>query len=256
MSTIITEFPVSGVTLIRINRPEVRNALNLEVRRELAELFDKMTNDADVRCVVLTGNEKAFAAGADIAEMMDAGTIEMMSRGIHKLLKPIAEFSKPLIAAVNGYALGGGCELAMHADIIIAGENAQFGLPEVRLGVMPGGGGTQRLIRAVGKFKAMKMLLTGDFVSAREANTMGLVSEVVPDADVEGRAIEMASQIASYATLGLAQIKEVITAGQDLSLESALMLERKALQLLFASQDKKEGMRAFLEKRKPVFQGK
>lgn len=137
MSLIKVEDPSAGVTLLRINRPEVRNALNLEVRRELAKLFPELASSSDVRCVVITGNEKAFAAGADIKEMAGAGAIEMMSRGIHNLLQPIANFPKPLIAAVNGFALGGGCELAMHADIIIAGENAKFGLPEVKLGGCP-----------------------------------------------------------------------------------------------------------------------
>jgi enoyl-CoA hydratase/carnithine racemase len=256
MSLIKVEDPSAGVTLLRINRPEVRNALNLEVRRELAKLFPELASSSDVRCVVITGNEKAFAAGADIKEMAGAGAIEMMSRGIHNLLYPIANFPKPLIAAVNGFALGGGCELAMHADIIIAGENAKFGLPEVKLGVMPGGGGTQRLVRAVGKFKAMLMVLTGEIFSAQIANNMGLVSEVVPDAQVLTRALGLARHIADLPPLAVAQIKEVTLAGQNASLESALMLERKALQLLFASEDQKEGMSAFLEKRKPTYRGK
>ena len=256
MPLVLKEYPGSGVVRLRINRPDVRNALNMEVRHVLAHLFQEMSRAEDVRCVVLTGNEKAFAAGADIKEMAGAGAIDMMLRGIHHLLQPIADFPKPLIAAVNGYALGGGCELAMHADIIIAGEHAQFGLPEVKVGVMPGGGGTQRLVRAVGKFKAMKILLTGEIVSAQMAYEMGLVSEVVPDSQVENRALELAAQIAALPPLSVAQIKEVILAGQNASLESALIMERKALHLLFASEDQKEGMRAFLEKRKPVFQGK
>jgi enoyl-CoA hydratase len=256
MSLIKVEDPSAGVTLLRINRPEVRNALNLEVRRELAKLFHELASSSDVRCVVITGNEKAFAAGADIKEMAGAGAIEMMSRGVHNLLQPIANFPKPLIAAVNGFALGGGCELAMHADIIIAGENAKFGLPEVKLGVMPGGGGTQRLVRAVGKFKAMLMVLTGEIFSAQIANDMGLVSEIVSDAQVLKRALELAMHIADLPPLAVAQIKEVTLAGQNASLESALMLERKALQLLFASEDQKEGMSAFLEKRKPTYRGK
>ena len=256
MSLIKVEEPSANVTLIRINRPEVRNALNLEVRRELAKLFPELASSSDVRCVVITGNEKAFAAGADIKEMAGAGAIEMMSRGIHNLLQPIANFPKPLIAAVNGFALGGGCELAMHADIIIAGENAKFGLPEVKLGVMPGGGGTQRLVRAVGKFKAMLMVLTGEIFSAQMATDMGLVSEIVPDEQALTRALELARHIADLPPLAVTQIKEVTLAGQNASLESALMLERKALQLLFASEDQKEGMSAFLEKRKPTYRGK
>lgn len=252
---VVRQRPAPGVTLLRLNRPAARNALNLALRRELAAHFTELANDPETRCVVLTGNEKAFAAGADITEMANAGAIEMMQRGIQRLLSPIASFPKPLIAAVNGYALGGGCELAMHADIIVAGEGARFGLPEARLGVIPGGGGTQRLIRAVGKFKAMRMLLTGDLISARDACAMNLVSEVVDDAEVETQAIALATQIAGLAPLALAQIKEVVLAGQDISLDSALTLERKGLQLLFASADQKEGMRAFIEKRPPRFVG-
>jgi len=256
MPLILVENPSAGVTLVRINRPEVRNALNLELRAELAGLFQKLSRSADVRCVVLTGNEKAFAAGADVKEMAGAGAIEMMSRGTHNLLRPIADFPKPLIAAVNGFALGGGCELAMHADIIIAGENAKFGLPEVKLGVMPGGGGTQRLLRAAGKFKTMSMVLTGQLISAQAADKIGLVSEVVPDAQVMSKALELAQHIAELSPLAVALIKEAVLAGQNASLESALALERKSLQLLFASEDQKEGMAAFLEKRKPLFKGK
>jgi enoyl-CoA hydratase/carnithine racemase len=161
-----------------------------------------------------------------------------------------------VIAAVNGYALGGGCELAMHADIIVAGESARFGQPEVRVGIMPGAGGTQRLTRAVGKFQAMKMVLTGRPVSAAEALRMGLVSEVTPDARVVETALEMAETIAAMPPLAVMQIKEVLLAGQDASLGAALMLERKAFQLLYDSRDQKEGMRAFIEKRRAKFEGK
>lgn len=252
---VVRERPVPRVTLLRLNRPDALNALNLALRRELAGLFTELADDPETLCVVLTGNEKAFAAGADITEMANAGAIEMMQRGIHRMLNPIADFPKPLIAAVNGFALGGGCELALHADIIVAGESARFGLPEVRLGVMPGGGGTQRLIRAVGKFKAMRMLLTGDHLSAHEAYTMNLVSEIVDDLDVEAHSISLAGRIACLAPLAIAQIKEAVHAGQDVSLDAALTLERKGLQLLFASSDQKEGMRAFLEKRSPRFVG-
>lgn len=254
-SLVVRTHPAPGVTVLRLNRPEARNALNLAVRRELAVHFSELAGDPETLCVVLTGNEKAFAAGADITEMANASAIEMLQRGIHRLLSPIASFPKPLIAAVNGYALGGGCELAMHADIIVAGKGARFGLPEVRLGIMPGGGGTQRLIRAVGKFKAMRMLLTGDLLSAEEAFTANLVSEVVEDAAVETHSISLAAQIASLPPLAAAQIKEIVLAGQDISLDAALALERKGLQLLFASTDQKEGMRAFLEKRTPRFVG-
>ena len=253
---VLREQPTPGVTILRLNRPAARNELNSALRRELADQFIALASDAMTHCVVLTGNAKAFAAGADIVEMANAGAIEMMQRGINRMLEPIARFPKPLIAAVNGFALGGGSELAMHADIIIAGKGARFGFPEVSLGVMPGGGGTQRLLRVAGKFKAMRWLLSGELMSADEALSMNLVSEVVADDEVEPHALALASRIAAHAPLALAQIKEVVLAGQDIPLESALALERKALQLLFASSDQKEGMRAFLEKRPANFLGR
>jgi enoyl-CoA hydratase/carnithine racemase len=255
-AVVLVERPAEGVALVRINRPEVRNALNMEVRTLLAQHLTELGNDPAVRAIVLTGNEKSFAAGADIKEMAGAGSIEMYSRGSPGLWRSIAGCPKPVIAAVNGFALGGGCELAMTCDIIIAGEGAKFGQPEVKIGILPGGGGTQRLIRAVGKYKAMKICLTGDIFSAREAYEMGLASEVVADAETEPRALALASQIAQLAPIAVQQIKECILAGQDASLDTGLRLEAKALLLLFASQDQKEGMAAFIEKRKPKFEGK
>ena len=253
---VLLERPADGVALIRINRPEARNALNMEVRRLIAQYLTELGEDEATRCIVLTGNEKSFAAGADIKEMAGAGTIEMMQRGTLKLWRVIAACPKPVIAAVNGYALGGGCELAMTCDIIIAGESARFGQPEVKIGIMPGGGGTQRLTRAVGKYKTMKICLTGEPFSAAEAFQMGLVSELVPDTEVESRAIDMARHIAALAPLAVQQIKEVVLAGEDAPLDAALRLETKAIQLLFSSHDQKEGMAAFIEKRKPGFKGK
>lgn len=253
---VLTERPADGVGLIRINRPDARNALNMEVRRHLAKHLTEMGEDPAVRCIVLTGNDKAFAAGADIKEMAGAGAMEMLARGTHKLWRTIAACPKPVIAAVNGFALGGGCELAMTCDIIIAGEGARFGQPEVKIGVIPGGGGTQRLTRAVGKYKAMRYALTGDMFSAKDAFDMGLVSEVVADADVEKRAVAMAQQIAEYSPLAVEQIKECVVRGMDASLDTGLALETKAIQLMFASQDQKEGMAAFIEKRKATFTGK
>ena len=255
MSEVLLETLAPGVAQVRINRPEARNALNNEVRAQLAAHFTALGADPEVRCIVLTGGEKYFAAGADIRAMADAGAIEMMLRANHRLWAAIAACPKPVIAAVNGFAWGGGCELAMHADIIVAGEKASFCQPEVKVGIMPGAGGTQRLTRAVGKFQAMKMLLTGQPVPAREALAMGLASEVVADEEVQARALELAQQIAALPPLAIQQIKEVVIAGQDASLEAALMLERKAFQLLFASADQKEGMHAFMEKRAPVFKG-
>ena len=246
----------AGVALLRINRPEALNALNQEVRRLLAEHFTELSGDPSVRAIVLTGNEQAFAAGADIKAMAEANPIDLVLRRNHLYWDAIARCPKPIIAAVNGHALGGGCELAMHADIIIAGEGARFGQPEVRLGIMPGAGGTQRLTRAVGKFKAMLLFLTGETISGRLAYEMGLASKVVPDAQVLETALSLAQTIAALPPIAVAQIKEVLLAGQDASLEAALMLERKAFQLLFDSADQKEGMRAFLDKRKPEYKGR
>jgi len=226
------------------------------VRELLAKHFADLGNDEITRCIILTGGDKVFAAGADIRDMVDRTPMEMMARRTDRLWAPIASCPKPVIAAVNGYALGGGCELAMQADIIIAGEGASFGQPEVRIGIMPGAGGTQRLTRAVGKFRAMRMLLTGEPVTARDALAMGLVSEVVADAEVFETALRIAKTIASMPPVAVMQIKEVTLAGQDASLEAAMVLERKAFQLLFSTADQKEGMRAFLEKRKPEFRGR
>ena len=255
-SVVVVERPAESVALIRINRPEARNALNMEVRKLLAQHMTELGNDNAVRCIVLTGNDKSFAAGADIKEMSGVGTVDMILRDSLKLWRALAACPKPVIAAVNGFALGGGCEIAMTCDIIIAGESARFGQPEVKIGITPGGGGTQRLTRAVGKYKAMKICLTGELFGAKEAFDMGLVSEVVPDAEVEKRALEMARQIAALAPLAVQQIKEVILAGQDASLETGLRLEAKAIQLMFSTHDQKEGMAAFIEKRKPQFLGK
>ena len=253
---VLLERPAEGVALLRINRPEARNALNLEVRKHLARHLTELGEDPGTRAIVLTGNEKSFAAGADIKEMADAGTIEMFQRGVHKLWRTIASCTKPVIAAVNGFALGGGCELAMTCDIIIAGETAKFGQPEVKIGIIPGGGATQRLTRAVGKYKAMRYILAGDPFGAREAFDMGLVSEVVPDAEVERRAVALAVQIAELPPLAIQLAKEAVLAGMEAPLSAALALEAKSAQMLFSSQDQKEGMRAFIEKRKPKFTGR
>lgn len=256
MNEVLVEILGDGVALIRMNRPEVKNALNLAVRQHLIAQFTALGSNPQVCCIVLTGGDEVFMAGADIGDMVELGSVDMMLRNSHLLWQAISSCPKPLIAAVNGYAWGGGCELAMHADIIVAGEGASFCQPEIKVGIMPGAGGTQRLTRAVGKYQAMKMVLTGQPVSAREALAMGLVSEVVADTQTLEAALKMARLIAKMPPLAVAQIKEVLLAGLDASLETALMLERKAFQLLFDSQDQKEGMRAFLEKRKPNFQGR
>ena len=255
MAVVVLEHPAPGIALLKINRPEAKNALNTAVRQGLAEHFTALGRDPEVRCIVLTGDESAFAAGADLRELAESGALEVMLRRVHLLWQAISSCPKPVIAAVNGYAWGGGCELAMHADIIIAGENASFCQPEIKVGIMPGAGGTQRLLRAVGKFQAMKMILSGQPVSGREALAMGLASEVVADDQVLESALKLAKQIAAMPPLAVEQIKEVVLAGQDAPLESALMLERKAFQLLFATADQKEGMTAFFEKRKPHYSG-
>ncbi|VVO39710.1 enoyl-CoA hydratase [Pseudomonas fluorescens] len=254
-SVVTLEIRDDAVAVVRISRPDAKNALNSAVREQLARHFRALAIDARVRAIVLTGGEQCFVAGADIREFADASPIEMYLRHTEYLWEAIGRCPKPVIAAVNGFALGGGCELAMHCDIIVAGESARFGQPEVKLGLMPGAGGTQRLIRAVGKFQAMRIALTGCLVPAPQALAMGMVSEVVSDERTLPRALELAAEIAALPPLAVAQIKEVMLAGADMSLNSALVLERKAFQLLFDSKDQKEGARAFLEKRKASFAG-
>ena len=253
---VLIESPAPDVGLIRINRPDARNALNMEVRRSIVKALADMTENADIRAIVLAGSPKTFAAGADIKEMAGVGSIEQLLRGSHKLWRSIYSCPKPVIAAVTGFALGGGCELAMTCDIIIAGESAKFGQPEVKIGIIPGGGGTQRLTRAIGKFKAMRYILTGDIFTAKEAFDMGLVSELAADADVERRAVAMAQQLAELPPLALLHAKESVLASMETPLTQGLAFETKAVQILFSSQDQKEGMAAFIEKRKPAFIGK
>lgn len=252
---VLLEYPVDGIAVVRIYRPEAKNALNTVIRQQLAEQFTALARRDDIRVVVVTGDEQCFVAGADIKEFASASPIEMYSRHTELLWEPIARCPKPVIAAVNGFALGGGCELAMHCDIIVAGESARFAQPEVKLGLMPGAGGTQRLIRAVGKFQAMRIALTGCVVKAPEALAIGMISEVVPDDQTLSRALALACEIAALPPLAVQQIKEVILAGADLPLDSALTLERKAFQLLFDSADQKEGAAAFIEKRTPTYRG-
>lgn len=253
---LIVERHADGVALLTLNRPRATNALSLELQALLSAAFAELAADPAVRVVVLTGGTGVFAAGGDIKSMAQAGPIEIMQRHTERVWAPIERCPKPVIAAVCGYAFGGGNELAMHCDIIIAGENASFAQPEIRIGIMPGIGGTQRLVRAVGKVNAMRMLLTGKPVGAGEALRMGLVSMVVPDEQVIAEALAMARTIAAMPPLAVMQIKEVVLAGVDAPLDVALMLERKANQLLFASHDQKEGMQAFIDKRKPTYEGR
>ena len=238
-----------------MHRPEARNALNLELRKALSDTFQQLSQDDAVRVIMITGGEKVFAAGADIKDFTTATTAQMYLRHTEQYWQSLVDCPKPIIAAVNGYALGGGCELAMHADIIIAGQSAKFGQPEVKLGLMPGAGGTQRLLRAIGKFKTMLLVLSGKFITAQEASQMGLVSEVVEDENTIPYALELAQTIASLSPIAVQQIKEVTNLGQDQSLQGALALERKAFQILFDTKDQKEGVNAFFEKRPAQYTG-
>ena len=256
MSVVLLERPSEGVALLRLNRPDRLNALNMAVRESLASHFTALAADEAIRCVVITGDEKAFAAGADVAELAERTATDAAFTRSRAAWAAMERYRRPIIAAVNGFALGGGCELAMHCDIIIAGEGAKLGQPEVKLGIMPGAGGTQRLVRAVGKFAAMRWLLTGDLLSASDAHRLGLVSEVVPDSNVLQHALEIAVRIAALPPLAVGAIKEVVLGGADLPLEEALRLEGRSFQMLFATEDRAEGMRAFLEKRKAEFKGR
>jgi len=250
---LLEEQPAPGIALLRLNRPDVLNALNLQLRRDLAAAFTRLDADPQVRAIVLAGSARAFCAGADLNEYVDATPPEIIARQMGGLWDAIGGCRKPVIAAVRGHALGGGCELAMHADIIIAGQGARFGQPEVKIGIMPGGGATQRLTRAVGKFAAMKILLCGEPFDANAALAMGLASEVVADDDVEPRALQLATQLAALPVMALQFIKEAVIEGMNLPLDQGLQLERKSFQLLFATADKTEGIRARLEKRSPQF---
>ena len=253
---VIVERPSGDIVVLKINRPQVRNALNLDVRTRLADEVARSGADETVRCIVITGSETVFAAGADIGEMADAGPVEVMSRNVQKYWRVLTDCPKPLIAAVEGFALGGGLELALCADIIVAGEGAKLGLPEVKVGILPGGGGTQKLARLVGRQRAMLLIMTGRMFGAAEALSMGVVSEIAPAGQALARALEIAREIAAMPPISIMQIKEIVNAGLNAPLETALMLERKAFQLQFATRDQKEGMQAFLEKRKPKFEGK
>jgi enoyl-CoA hydratase/carnithine racemase len=250
---LLLERPASGVALVRLNRPSVLNALNLALRGALATAFETLEADEAVKVIVLAGGERAFCAGADLNEYVDATPQEIIGRHMDRLWGAISQCRKPVIAAVRGHVLGGGCELAMHADVIVAGEGARFGQPEVLIGLMPGGGATQRLTRAVGKFRAMRLLLSGESCSAAEALAMGLASEVVPDAQVEAHALALATKMAAGPQQALQFIKEAVIEGMNLPLEQGLQFERKSFQLLFATQDKTEGLRARLEKRPAHF---
>ncbi|BAL98749.1 MULTISPECIES: enoyl-CoA hydratase-related protein [Caldilinea] len=244
------------VGIIQLNRPEALNALNSELMDELVRALQDFDADAHIGCIVMTGNEKAFAAGADIKQMANAGVVEMMSSPFIGYWDTLQNISKPIVAAVSGYCLGGGCELAMACDIIVAAENAQFGQPEINLGIIPGAGGTQRLTRAVGKSVAMDMILTGRRLSAQEALQFGLVARVFPTASYLEESIALAAEIANKAPLALRMAKESINRAFESSLAEGILFERRAFNLLFATEDQKEGMAAFIQKRKPSWKGR
>ena len=253
---LVERFAGAGTALVRLNRPKQLNALNGELMERLAETLEELDHDDGVRAIVVTGNERAFAAGVDISEMAASGAIEMLLGSRVAQLDRIRRVTKPVIAAVNGWALGGGCELAMTLDLIVAGESARLGQPEVNLGVIPGAGGTQRLTRAIGKSRAMAMVLTGEPMTAAEAERCGLVARVVPDELVVEDALAMATTIAGKGPLAVRLAKEAINAAYETTLNDGLALERRLFYLLFASEDQKEGMAAFLEKRAPQFRGR
>ena len=240
---------------MKMNRPEALNALNSKMVQELVAAFDALDADHSVRCVVLTGSDKVFCAGADIKEMARLSAEEISGDHLRPVWERAWKFRKPLVAALSGYALGGGLELAMCCDIIVASEGTKLGQPEINLGIIPGGGGTQRLARAVGKYKAMEMILTGGMISAEEAMAHGLVNRVVPAGKYLEEATKLATEIASKAPLAVRHAKQAIATTQEKGLSDGLELERRLFYELFGTKDKKEGMSAFLEKRKPSFTG-
>ena len=245
-----------NVGIVTLNRPNALNALNFQLVGEVAEALMEFERDESIRCIVITGaGEKAFAAGADIKEMSDKSPIDMMMGGF-EAWERIKRVRKPMIAAVGGYALGGGCELAMYCDMIVASENARFGQPEILLGVIPGAGGTQRLARTLGKYRTMEMVLTGVQVSAQEMAAHGLVNRVVPRGEHLAEALKLAKTVAAQAPIAVRLAKEAVKAAYETSLEEGLEIERKNFYLLFATEDMREGMQAFIEKRKAEFKGK
>jgi enoyl-CoA hydratase len=245
-----------AVTLITLNRPKALNALNTSVLAELIAAFAAFDSDDSQRCAVLTGSERAFAAGADIKEMSDQGFASMYSSNFFQGWEKVTATRKPWIAAVAGYALGGGCEVAMMADFIIAADSAQFGQPEIKLGVTPGMGGSQRLTRAVGKAKAMEMCLTGRMMGAEEAERSGLVARVVPAADLLDEALKTAEAIAGMAPLAAMATKEMVNTAFETGLAQGIVFERRLFHGLFGTEDQKEGMAAFVDKRKADWTGK
>lgn len=241
------------VGIITLNRPKALNALNAQLFKELNEVLDRWETDANIGCVLLTGSEKAFAAGADIKEMEP---LAYPGTYVDDFITPwdrLGRFRKPLVAAVAGYALGGGCEVAMMCDVVLAADNAQFGQPEIRLGVIPGAGGTQRLTRIIGKAKAMELVLTGRMMGAEEAERSGLVARIVPLADLQKEAMKVAETIAGLSLPAVMIAKESVNRAYETTLSEGIRFERRVFQSLFGTSDQKEGMNAFVAKRQPGF---
>ena len=246
-----------AVAIVTLNRPQALNAFNRQLMDEVTEAVKKFEADDAVGCIVLTGSEKAFAAGADIKEMAEKDYIDVLKEDfITANWEEVSRTRKPVIAAVAGYALGGGCELALMCDFIIAGDNAKFGQPEITIGAMPGAGGTQRLARFIGKSKAMEMCLTGRMMDAEEAERCGLVSRIVPAGELRAEAIRVAKQIAGFSRPITMLTKESVNRAYETTLSEGVRFERRVFHSVFAFEDQKEGMAAFAEKRKPVFKNR
>ncbi len=253
---IIVERPAAGVGLIRLNRPQALNALRRQLMNELAEAATAFDEEAEIGAIVITGSEKAFSAGADISEMAGSGPVEIMQSSMIEGWNRLRKVRKPIIAAVNGHCLGGGCELAMACDVIIAAETARFGQPEINIGVIPGAGGTQRLTRAVGKSLAMEVILNDRRLTAEEALRGGLVSRVVAGPSCLDEAVALAGQIAARAPVAVQLAKAAVNKAFEVGLAEGMAYEEQLFYILFASDDQKEGMRAFLEKRKAEWRGR
>ncbi|TDL50224.1 enoyl-CoA hydratase [Paenibacillus dendritiformis] len=252
----VTVSSAGAVGVLALNRPDVLNALNRELMQELVAEMERMDRDDAVKAIVITGNDQAFAAGADIKEMADESAVSLLLKRQFDVWDRIGGIAKPIIAAVSGHVLGGGCELMMSCDLVVASDTARFGQPEIRLGVMPGAGGTQRMTRAVGLRKAMELLLTGDTMPAEEALRCGLINKVAPVELYLEEALKLSRRIAAQPPLAVRLIKQAVRKAQDLPLAEGLDYERQCFHLLFASEDQKEGMRAFQEKRNPQFKGR
>jgi len=245
----------SHIALIQLNRPKLLNALSTDLMRELVDALFFLEDSKETRVIILTGNERAFAAGADIGQMAEASPIDQINDNRFRTWKQLPLITKPIIAAVNGFALGGGCELAMSCDFIIAGDSAKFGQPEIKIGTIPGAGGTQRLTRAIGKSKAMLHILTGEPMDAFQAEKNGLVAKVVPSETLLQETFEIAKMISNRAPVAVKLAKEAMNMAFEASLKDGLEYERRNFYLTFSSKDQKEGMKAFLEKREPKYEG-